>query len=85
MSKSFGPAGVPGMIAAARGSSRSSTGGLPSFARLSVSSARSLGRNSAATALCTSSTSSALQTLGRLVFAFSTIFRAFCMSAAAST
>ena len=44
-----------------------------------------MGRNFSATALCTSSTSSALHTEGRLVLAFTTIRSAMSRSADAST
>ena len=85
MSKSRSPAGVPGMMACAAASSRSSTGILPAAARASTRRALSRGKNAPATSRCTRATSSALQTDGRLVLAFSMMFRAFSRSASLST
>ena len=73
------------MMAAARSSSRRSTGTSPAAARASTRRAFSNGRNPAATSLCTRHTSSALHTLGRLVLAFSMISTAMFRSAALST
>ena len=73
------------MMVAARWSSRSSTGTSPAAARSSTSAFFSMGRNFSATALCTSSTSSALHTEGRLALAFTTMFAAIWRAALSST
>ena len=73
------------MTAAARSSSRSSTGVSPPAARFSVSRFFSRGRKASAMSRWTRQTSWALHTLGRLVLALSMMFRAISRSAAAST
>ena len=73
------------MTAAARSSSRSSTGCRPRATRAGPRRRASLGRNSAAMAECTRQTSSALQTLGRLALAFSMMSSAWVWSAESST